>query len=179
MSNLSVGITFGCFIPMHCGHTDMITKARRENDVTVIAVAGFPGDRGEGFLSYDERILLTQRSYNDQPDCIVTSVNDKTIGLTGTFSEQAWTIWSQELFQNAQLDPNDPDIRYSWYTGEENYIEKLIQIHPNHRFILLDRQDIPVSGTQIRNDPNTFYRYIHPVFREYLIQKGRITDTNR
>lgn len=33
-----IGITFGCFIPLHKGHMSMIDLSLKDNDITVIGV---------------------------------------------------------------------------------------------------------------------------------------------
>lgn len=175
MYKYRVGIVFGCFIPLHTGHRHLIETARQENDYCILAVAGYPGDRGEGCIPYDDRIRLIQQLYHDKPDCIVTNVNDHEIGLTGTFSETAWKTWSDELFRNAQEDKNDPNRIYTWYTGDPAYIEKLKQVLPdNHTFRLFDRGQIPYSGTQIRSDLQKYKHQIHPAFWSYLKKHNRV-----
>lgn len=172
-----IGITFGCFIPMHIGHVKMIQKSRRENDRTIIAVCGYPADRGKDFIKFHDRLKLTKFVYDEYEDTIVTGVNDRKIGLTGTFSLKAWQTWCNELFRNAGLDPFDKNTKYTWYTGEASYTEKIKQLYENHDFIGLDRNEVPISGTEIRNNPEKYYYQIHPVFREYLHEK-KILEQN-
>lgn len=47
---MKIGITFGCFIPLHVGHMAMIERSVRENDRTIIAVCGYDDDRGKDFI---------------------------------------------------------------------------------------------------------------------------------
>lgn len=39
------GIIFGTFAPLHTGHIDLITKAKRENDHVFVVVSGYKDDR--------------------------------------------------------------------------------------------------------------------------------------
>lgn len=164
-----IGITFGCFIPMHTGHINLIQQALNDNDQVIITVCGYDSDRGQDFIDFQTRIALVNKIFDKQPNVKVISIDDKKINLTGTFSIQAWTIWGNELFKNAGLDPDHNN--YNWYTGETDYIQKLSLIYPKHRFIKLDRDMINISGTEIRSNPKEYASQIHPVFQEYLRTK--------
>ena len=171
-----VGITFGCFIPFHAGHQSMINQSRTENDLTITGVTGHDYDRGKDFLPFLRRVRLMQEICANQQDMYVAEIDDKKLGLTGTFSLDAWRIWCHELFANASLNPDDQNNEYTWYIGEDRYIEKIRQLYPSHRFVKLDRAIIPISGTALREDilnkQNKYTRYINPVFRAHLTHMG-------
>ena len=40
LSGKRIGIVFGTFAPMHIGHVDLITKAKRYNDNVLVIVSG-------------------------------------------------------------------------------------------------------------------------------------------
>ena len=40
LSGKRIGIVFGTFAPMHVGHVDLITKAKRANDNVLVIVSG-------------------------------------------------------------------------------------------------------------------------------------------
>ena len=40
LSGKHIGIVFGTFAPMHVGHVDLITKAKRANDNVFVIVSG-------------------------------------------------------------------------------------------------------------------------------------------
>ena len=40
LSGKHIGIVFGTFAPMHVGHVDLITKAKRANDNVLVIVSG-------------------------------------------------------------------------------------------------------------------------------------------
>ena len=178
MDTKRVGIAFGCFIPLHKGHMGMIDQASSENDFTVIGVTGHDYARGCDIIPFLRRVRLMRQIYGHRKDVIISEVDDKSIGLTGTFSVKAWRIWCDTLFRHAGLDPNTKNIKYTWYTGEDRYIEKIRQIYPNHAFVKLDRRIVPISGTEIREhlgDTRSQYeQYIHPVFNDYLRMMGNV-----
>lgn len=47
MRENTVGIIFGTFAPLHTGHIDLITKAKRENERVIVIVSGYNDDRGD------------------------------------------------------------------------------------------------------------------------------------
>lgn len=169
---MKVGIVFGCFIPLHSGHMKLIDRAVRENDQVIIAVCGKDSDRGKDFIPFRDRISLMRQIYQD--DIKVVVIDDEKIGMDGTFTRNNWIIWSNELFANADLDPMDSVIKYSWYTGEPSYQEKLSSIYPEHQIVIISRKENTISGTQIREDPSRYKDCIHPRFVRYLKEKGII-----
>ena len=169
---MKIGITFGCFIPMHEGHKSMIQRSRAENDMTIIAVCGKDLDRGKDFIPFKDRITLVKWKYGSYDDVIVVVVNDDKIGMDGTFTLDNWIIWAKELFDNARLDPNDEENEYTWYTGDHSYKYKLEVAFPNHKFTVLDRSVINISGTAARENPKKYEYMIDPLFKIYLEQKG-------
>ena len=175
---MKIGITFGCFIPMHEGHKSMIQRSRAENDMTIIAVCGKDLDRGKNFIPFKHRITLVEWKYCNYEDVKVVAVDDDKIGMDGTFTLNNWIIWANELFDNAGLDPNDEN-EYTWYTGDSSYKYKLEIAFPNHKFTLLDRSVINISGTAVRENPEKYRYMIDPLFVIYLEQKGLLKHENQ
>lgn len=170
---MKVGIYFGCFIPLHKGHWSIIQKAKKENDHIILGVCGYKNDRGEKFISFCDRIKLIKELFKDDKNTTISVVDDHKIGLTGTFSLEAWKIWSNELFNNSGFNPYDTRHQYTWYSGESSYIEKIKTIFPEHKFSLVERNEIPISGTAIRNNPKKYKEGIHPLFAKYLSEGDR------
>ena len=166
---MKIGLLFGCFIPMHVGHLDMIKQAISENDKIILGVCGYAEDRGKDFINFTERQKLIRNKFAYNESVIISVVDDKKIGLTGKFDEEAWKNWSKEYFTNAGINPNDNTIEFTWYTGDKQYIDELSKIYPKHNFILLDKTRRNISGTEIRehlesnlmNIDIDFLRYIY------------------
>ena len=169
-----IGIVFGCFIPMHIGHESLIERALSENDRMIIAVCGYQQDRGRDFLPFTMRIKLVKEIFHDNPRVVVAVIDDKKIGLDGTFTHENWVAWGNELFSSAGIDPDLAD--FTWYTGEQSYVEKLQPIYPSHHFNLVDRTIVKMSGTEIRNDPMVHAEDINAVFEEYLQRTGKMEE---
>ena len=166
-----IGLVFGCFIPMHTGHIKLLKAAVAENDKVILGICGYDGDRGEGFLSFKERQDLIKKHYKRYPKIITSVVDDKKIGLTGKFDIESWKIWADELFRNAKVDPFS-DNKFTWYTGDQAYIDKIMQVFPKHTFVHVARDG--VSGTSIRENTKGNEDKIVYFFKEYLEKNNRI-----
>lgn len=164
----SIGIVFGCFIPLHTGHLKLIGQSLCQCDQTVLVVSGYDTDRGQDFIPFRTRISLTKEAFQEYPNVLVIGVDDHAIGLTGTFSTDAWRRWGEELFRNAGLDPKAAGVTYHWYLGELSYLKKLVEVYPHHIFHLANREKLPISGTQIRERWQAYETDIHPIFFNYL-----------
>ena len=164
---MKIGIVFGCFIPLHSGHVSLINRSLSENDKTIIGVCGKDTDRGKDFIPFRVRLKLMQQKYQND-NIVVVPIDDEKLKLDGTFTKDNWIKWGNELFQNASVNPFDPNIKFTWYTGELSYKEKLKDIYCNHRIILADRSINTISGTKIRNNPKLYKDEIAPEFLEYM-----------
>jgi len=168
----NIGIVFGCFIPMHKGHESLIKRALLENDRLILAVCGYQADRGKDFLDFATRFKIVTEMFQDDPRVIVVKIDDKKLGLDGTFTHENWVLWGNELFEQAGISPDS--AQFNWYTGEPSYIDKLGKIYPDHTFNLVDRAVIRVSGTEIRNNPTIHADDINEAFRNYLEETGML-----
>ncbi|MCR5671623.1 MAG: nicotinate phosphoribosyltransferase [Butyrivibrio sp.] len=169
-----IGIVFGCFIPFHRGHESLVHRALSENDRMIIAVCGYQYDRGKDFLPFTVRHKLVKEMFHDNNRVIVALIDDKKIGLDGTFTHENWVAWGNELFSSANIDPDSAE--FTWYTGEPSYVEKLGPIYPGHHFTLVDRQIIKTSGSQIRTSPGVHAEEINKVFKDYLRKTGKLEE---
>ena len=46
----NLAVVFGTFAPMHIGHVDLITRAKRENDAALVVVSGTNTEEDRGTL---------------------------------------------------------------------------------------------------------------------------------
>lgn len=166
-----IGIVFGCFIPLHEGHMFLIKRALDECDQVIIGVCGHADDRGKDFIPFKDRLKLMKKKFKDDPRVIVVPVDDKKIGLTGKFDIPSWKLWSDELFSQANIDPNGGMI-FAWYMGEQSYADKLKKIFPKHHsFIVVERQ-LKLSGTKIRKQLYKYGQFVDDLFIKYLSKKN-------
>lgn len=168
---MKVGIYFGCFIPLHEGHLKCIKKCRAENEKTILGLCGHDGDRGKGFVPFDDRIILMKWIYGEYKDVTLSVIDDKAVGLKGLFDGPSWEMWCDELFENSGFNPYDKSIEYTWYTGEPSYVRAIKNIYPDHNFKLINRKPFgfeTISGTKVRRNPEKYVDQIHPIFVNYL-----------
>jgi hypothetical protein len=118
---------------------------------------------------------MRQKYQND--NIVVVPIDDEKLKLDGTFTHDNWVKWGNELFQNANIDPFDPNVEFTWYTGEPSYKEKLGNIYQKHKIVLIDRNINTVSGTKIRNNPKLYKDEIAPEFLEYINWKECKNET--
>lgn len=95
-------------------------------------------------------------------------VDDKKLGLDGTFTLENWMSWCNEIFQNSEIDPQNKKYDITWYSGEDSYFDKISKLYPDHHFCLLNRDEINISGTEIRKNVEKYEDVIHYLFLEYL-----------
>ena len=72
-----LAVVFGAFAPMHTGHVDLITKAKRENDAVLIIVSGTntKEDRGtRDGLHLNRRFRYVREVFNDDELVVVVCV---------------------------------------------------------------------------------------------------------
>lgn len=174
----SVGVVFGTFAPMHIGHVDLIHRAKRENDAGVVVVVSGENtaeDRGTKVgLHLDRRLRYVREVFRDDELVAVVKLDEEGIPPY----PEGWKPWLQKL-ENAVSEVIE-DVNY-WqiYVGEETYQrelekrcdDKVIKTH------LIERSIIPISATQIRQNPYDYWKYITKPFRRHFTKKVLIVGS--
>lgn len=184
LSGRNIGIVFGTFAPAHLGHYQSIIRAKRENDGCVVVVSGSKGDRGDKIgLNLQKRFRYMRELFADEENVYVTYVNEDNIPSY----PNGWNEWF-DLTQNAvnkavkNLLPNE-----IWYVGEHEYkieLEKRFVKYEEGETILstqevrlMDRMVLPISGTQVRENPLKHWNYITRPFRRHFSNNILLTGT--
>ena len=69
---------------------------------------------------------------------------------------------------------------YTWYTGEASYKGMLEKVYPDHSFVLLNRKEIPISGTLIRSNPEKYSDRVNKCFYNHIMSGiNRIVKNTR
>lgn len=181
-----VGIYFGTFAPFHKGHYQEVIKAMSDNDKVLVIVDGFKGDRGDlAGLPLSKRIRLVKEAFVDEPDVIVTSVDeghedpDPKKWLIPDYPD-GWTAWMDLIVNKVVsyfplLNKGKVDTAFTWYVGEPEYKreldERLKKYDGNHKVVLSDRSEFDISATKIRNNPIEHYNFITKPFRRHFVKK--------
>lgn len=174
---MRVGITFGCYCPLHQGHLDVIMRAKKENDLTFVFVCGYDNDRGGDILPLLKRYRIISNFLAD--DCLVVKkINDTLLGIDESMSKENWKIWSSEAMRQIResIDCSRYDIEYTWYVSEPSYKNEIDNLRVGE-CVLLDRSENPVSGTLCRTQPLKYWNKITPPFRAYFSKNILIAGT--
>lgn len=192
---MKVGITFGGYCPMHTGHLDLIMRAKKENDLCYVIVCGYENEprADEIGLTLKRRYSLVKQMFKDDEQIKVFMVNDTELGIDESMSELNWNIWLRcieeriEKFEETIADKLTSITEYTWYVGEQSYVDSLTirkYVHnKENTFNIIDkvvyvRRDLnPISATVIRENPVKYWNKIAWPFRQYFSTNILITGT--
>ena len=185
----SIGICFGCYTPLHQGHLDVIMRAKKENDITYVIVAGCDDDRGGNLLPLYKRYRLISNFLND--DVLkVLYVNDDDLGIDQSMSHENWVVWMKRcyyLISAEEYKLRQPVVGYTtptsfnWYVSEKEYKKEIDAVNnallkSSNQCILMNR-DNPISGTKCREAPIAHWDKITTPFRPYFSHNILIAGT--
>lgn len=159
-----LSIIFGTFAGAHLGHYQSIIQAKRETDGCVVVVSGRKGDRGDQIgLDLQKRFRYMRELFAEEEHIYVTYVNEDDIPEY----PNGWDAWFH-MVVDAFTDAVDPSWEeLTWYVGEPEYKTELEKrTYANVK--LLDRMLLPISATQIRENPLKHWQYITRPFRRHF-----------
>lgn len=194
---MKVGITFGGYCPMHTGHLDLIMRAKKENDLCYVIVCGYENEprADEIGLTLKRRYSLVKQMFKDDEQVKVFMVNDTELGIDESMSESNWNIWLRcveeqvEKFEETIEDKLTGTTRYTWYVGEQSYVNSLnARKYDEHKYVdsefyiidevvYVERSINPISATAIRENPVKYWNKIAWPFRQYFSTNILITGT--
>ena len=192
---MKVGITFGGYCPMHTGHPDLIMRAKKENDLCYVIVCGYENEprADEIGLTLKRRYSLIKQMFKDDEQIKVFMVNDTELGIDELMSESNWNIWLRcvedqvEKFEETIEDKLYGITEYTWYVGEESYVDSLnMRIYDRQKdntfgivddVVYVERSKNPISATMIRENPVKYWNKIGLPFRQYFSTNILITGT--
>lgn len=168
---MSLGICFGTYAPMHRGHLDLIMQSKKENDICIVVVCGYQGDRGEqysGNLDLNCRFSLVQQVFADDENVFVIKVSDTELGLDESMSDSNWNIWIKDIyFKINKLGFKVKDV--TWYVGEPDYKRSIKRTSPKEcDVVLVERTLNPISATMIRNHPLKYFDNMAHPYKPYF-----------
>ncbi|ALJ14878.1 AAA family ATPase [Sphingopyxis macrogoltabida] len=151
---MTTGFLLGKFLPLHAGHQLLIETARPMVDRLTILVCSLPDDPVAGNL----RLQWVRDLY---PDCDVVG-HSAIVPQEPAEHPDFWVIWA-DIVRAAHPDPIDLVFASEPY-GEELAAQVGARFVP----VDIDRTAIPVSGTAVRGDPATGWRWLaEPVRAHY------------
>lgn len=159
----NLGVFFLTGAPVHIGHFDAIVRAKREQDACLVVVSGRKGDRGDQVgLDLIKRFRYLRELFADEENVFVAMLNEDDIPAY----PNGWTPWMKKMRQII-ADSTSSVEHITWYVGEAIYKEELESRTPDS-VILLDRSILPVSGTQVRDNPLKYWDAIVRTFRGHF-----------
>lgn len=150
------GLVLGKFLPYHLGHAHLIREAQRQCDELVVLVCSLPDDLIPG----GERHQWVRRAH---PDCTVVHVTD-VVPQSPEESPDFWPLWTALIARHAgRID--------RVFTSEDYGDELGRRIGAEHRCVDRERRVVPVSGSALRADPATNWRFVPREVRPWLVRR--------
>lgn len=166
-----VGVVLGSFSPLHQGHMDLIYASKKKFEKTLIAVCGYPNDKGEEVgLPLDKRVELISYLFGDTQLVDVVKMCDNEIGIAGHVDK--WDKWLASLEAKTGYRPAE----FHFFLGEAAYYKELHDVR-GLSASLVKRELNPISATLIRSSPMKYWDYIAWVFRKYFQKKILLIGT--
>jgi len=156
---MTTGLVFGKFMPVHKGHLALIEFARRQCDRLIVSMTVSPDDPIPPALRL--RWLIELLGPYPTIDVVAES---------GDFHDPTLPLWEATKLWAAFIKRRFPDV--SVFFSSEEYAIPLAH-HSGLRHVPFDppRQQIPVSATNIRQQPALYWEYIPAPVRPYFVRK--------
>jgi NadR type nicotinamide-nucleotide adenylyltransferase len=155
------GLVLGKFMPPHKGHIHLIETAARQVDELTVMVCSIKKEPISGALRYAWMKALF-------PKLRVIHVTDEN----PQFPKEHrffWQIWVDTIQRNC---PNGLDYFFS----SELYGDELaIRLNIQHVLVDLERKTVPISASQIRNNPYLNWEFIPRNVRPYYLKRVVLT----
>ena len=189
----NLAVVFGTFAPMHIGHVDLITRAKRENDAALVFVSGTNTEEDRGTrvgLHLKRRFRYVREVFHDDELVVVDKLDEE-----GIISEQnGLENWFKILHELIKDNTDYQFEKITFYIGEEKYQKPLLSYFENvfnDEYLLgksdtefsdsiikkevgikiIDKSIIPVSSAEILKKPLAHWRYITKPFRRHFTKK--------
>jgi len=175
---MKIGICFGGYCPMHRGHLDAIMRAKKENDKVFVIVCGYDNEERAGNINMTlkERTAIVRKIFANDEIISVLSINDTELGIDESMCEGNWVVWQKKVAE-ILYDSLSFDDRIMWYVAEPYYKEMLEKRNILRAEVTLIDKVVQVSGTQIRENPLKYWKYIVKEYRNNLCHNILVTGT--
>lgn len=163
---------------MHRGHLDAIMRAKKENDKCIVIVCGYDNEPRAGNISMNlkERTAIVRKIFSNDEIVDVKSINDTELGIDESMCDDNWVKWQNKVAE-ILYDTIAFNDEIMWYVAEPYYKEMLEKHNILRAKVTLIDKVVPVSGTQIRENPIKYWKYIVREYRNNLCHNILITGT--
>ncbi|MDB4907735.1 MAG: Transcriptional regulator [Gemmatimonadetes bacterium] len=150
------GLILGKFLPYHEGHAHLIRSARSQVEALTVLVCSIASEPIPGGARF-------QWVRQANPDCRVVHVSEE-VPQAPEEDPRFWEIWTALIERHA----GEVDVVFT----SESYGDELARrLDAKHVCVDLVRRAIPVSGTEIRNDPMGQWQYIPRIVRPWYARR--------
>jgi cytidyltransferase-like protein len=152
----STGLIVGRFDPPHLGHSHMIEWAARRCELLVVFVNTSPDrDTAPGHLRAGWLAEL-------HPQVTVIELRHR-LG-TDFDDDELWAKW-MALFTDAWPHEDGP---HAVFSSDAYVVELASRFGAEHVVVDADRVAVPISATQIRDDPGAHLHHLAPAVRAWV-----------
>lgn len=157
-----VGMFGTCANPLHQGHISTIIKAASECEELFI-VLSYSKNRNETDVHIRHKWIEQTIAYLSNVKIIDIEDNAST---KEAYSQADWKTGAEKV---KQLINKHIDVIYcgSDYENDCPYM----RYYPDTKIVFIERSKIPVSSTQIRNNPLVYWNYIAKAARPHFVRK--------
>ncbi len=162
-------IYFGTFAPLHVGHMSLIIYSKRKYKHLDIICSGYEDDRGgQAGISIYERFRTIRQIFNTDELVKVHMLDEDKYEIARY--PQGWDDWLAII--ESKVGTLEDKV---FICSEPEYADQLIK--RGYKVDLQDRTKIPVSGTQIRNNPYDNWDHVNKFFKKFFTKKVLIYGT--
>lgn len=161
-----IGMYGGSFNPLHLGHVSCIIQAANQCEKLYV-VLSHSNNKEE--IPYQHRFRWLTQLTKDMENVEVIQVKDNSINK----DVYDWKNGSNLI---KSIIKEDIDVVFcgSDYHNSKNPFS---MNYPNSKIVYIDRSKIPVSSTDIRENPYKHWDYIADVAKPYFVKKIMITGS--
>lgn len=154
------GLIIGKFYPFHTGHQALIDYALEHCKHLTI----FIGARSDEKISMEVRIQWLEDHYvaNDRVK-VVGAVADHLPEPGTLSSSKVSELWSEYISKHYG--------RFDIIIGSEDYVHEVAEYTTAKGLVFdIDREQYPITATEIRKEPMVHWRYLPHVTRQYFLK---------
>lgn len=151
-------LTVGKFAPLHHGHMMLIDRALEETEKLIIVVYDSPGQTD---------IPLTVRSQWLR----TIYPNITVIEGWNVPTDEGWTEEIQQKHENFIINLLNGEKIDAFYSSEAYGFRMSLALKCENIIVDIDRNEVSISGTDIRREPYKFRKYLHPIVYNDFITK--------
>ena len=161
------GLILGKFMPLHKGHIELIHFAAKRVERLILLICAHDGEPIPGTMRFHWAKQILNKT---NIEIRLMEYDSRILPDTSVSAPEASKLWAEYLKKNyPEIDVIFSSEKYGDYLAE----------YLNIRHVQFDaaRNIVPVSGSQIRNNPIKFWEYMPSEVQSYFVKKICILGT--